>query len=71
MQTLQERKDYRGTNFMELELNAINNVIQQVEAIDVDRFPHNKEDMIKLRMIKKRKEDTAKLWEYLLTQYTW
>jgi hypothetical protein len=26
--------------------------------------------MIKLKMIKKRKEDTDKLWDYLITYYT-
>lgn len=70
MQTLEERRKYWGLWFMELEINAVHHIIEVVESIDTNREPHNHEDMIKLRMIRKRKQDTEKLWEYLIKPHT-
>ena len=70
METIKERKQYWGDNFTELEVQSIHQVIELVENIDTDREPHSHEDMIKLKMIKKRKEDTEKLWNYLITYYS-
>ena len=69
MQTIKERKEYWGDMFVQLELNALHCLIERVEALDTEREPHSHEDMIKLKMIKKRKEDTEKLWNYLVTYY--
>jgi hypothetical protein len=70
METVQERKQYWGDNFIALEQKALQHLIDIVENIDTIREPHSHEDMIKLKMIKKRKEDTDKLWDYLITYYT-
>ena len=70
METIKERKKYWGDNFIDLEQKWLHQLIELVENIDTEREPHNHEDMIKLKMIKKRKEDTDKLWNYLITYYS-
>lgn len=69
MDTIKERIKYWGDNFIDLEQKWIHQLIELVETIDVSREPHSHEDMIKLKMISKRKEDTEKLWNYLVTYY--
>ena len=69
METLQERKKYWGDNFIDLEQKWIYQLIDLVESIDTEREPYSNEDMIKIKMIKKRKLDTEKLWDYLITYY--
>lgn len=70
METLQERKQYWGNNFTEQERFAIAHIVSLVDRVDTDREPLDFEDNIKLKMIRKWKQDTEKLWEYLIKHYS-
>lgn len=70
MQTLQERQQYWGKNFTEIEKYSISNIISLVDEVDADRPAVDMEDAIYLKVIRKWKQDTEKLWEYMIKKYS-
>ena len=63
MQTLQERQQYWGKNFTEIEKYSISNIISLVDEVDADRPAVDMEDAIYLKVIRKWKPNivTGKL----------
>lgn len=57
MQTIAERKQYRGNNYVDMEVDIANNLLTLIASYDTNRLAHNKQDDVNLSLIKHIQEE--------------